>query len=347
MCNRYLLDDFLTTHKVEFHEFAHIQGDSPLGPRGNVENSHNVEIENLLFLCPTCHLIIDNNPEEHPLNSLIDMKRKHEERVMFATGQTIKKQVLPITFLSKIGKHEVTINDEEIREAIISDGFLPSDGNVIDLSSKSTVPDGDKDYYKERSRDLLISFIRYETLIKKSRVMLFALAPMPLLFLLGTLLKKDSTVFIKQRSRTQQSWVWETKRSSPIIFKLKEPEAYHSNCEVALSISLSANIEEIRVKTALPNCDLWEIHVDFPNHNLVKTKKDIESFSQFVEMVFSSMQKCYGNEKPFHIFPAMPASLAIEFGRSYMSKAYNPLVVYDSITQGHFQLSLKIPYEEG
>lgn len=66
-------------------EEAHIVARKPGGPRGSEPipgggQDHDV-YENLVLLCPNHHTLIDSNPEDFPVTSLLEMKRTHEQRV--------------------------------------------------------------------------------------------------------------------------------------------------------------------------------------------------------------------------------------------------------------------------
>ena len=61
-------------------EQAHIVSRSRRGPRGHEARPEGGfdSYGNIILLCPTHHKIVDNSPEQHTRNRLIDMKRNHE-----------------------------------------------------------------------------------------------------------------------------------------------------------------------------------------------------------------------------------------------------------------------------
>jgi hypothetical protein len=65
--------------------------------------------------------------------------------------------------------------------------------------------------------------------------------------------------------------------------------------------------------------------------NIVKNKNMIDQFSKIIMKSFSELKESYGMEKPIHVFPVMPNSFAIEFGRARMPKVYNSIVIYDQV----------------
>jgi hypothetical protein len=61
-------------------EMAHVLPHSKMGPRsGEIcdEESNPDLFENLILLCPSCHTIIDKNPESYPRVILLAWKRNH------------------------------------------------------------------------------------------------------------------------------------------------------------------------------------------------------------------------------------------------------------------------------
>lgn len=63
-------------------ELAHIKPQSISGPRGTLDNNNNNdEFENIAVLCPTCHTLIDKNPDLFPDEKLIKWKNQHEEAI--------------------------------------------------------------------------------------------------------------------------------------------------------------------------------------------------------------------------------------------------------------------------
>src|SRR5689334_10015301 len=64
-------------------EMAHIKGERPEAPRydplqsDQERNSH----KNLLYLCPSCHTIIDKQEKTYPVEFLLKLKSDHEKWV--------------------------------------------------------------------------------------------------------------------------------------------------------------------------------------------------------------------------------------------------------------------------
>lgn len=78
------------THEKKYNKayIAHIVADSLDGPRGDPERSEKLanEISNLMLLCDPHHTLIDKDVANHPEDRLVEMKRKHEERIARITA---------------------------------------------------------------------------------------------------------------------------------------------------------------------------------------------------------------------------------------------------------------------
>ena len=81
-CNRRLYKDDLTWDEFNNSNVAHIVASSPDGPRGS-EYSYELsdKLDNLMLLCPSCHKLIDNDPNKYTVDLLRQMKMEQERKV--------------------------------------------------------------------------------------------------------------------------------------------------------------------------------------------------------------------------------------------------------------------------
>lgn len=82
-CNKVLHTDILTNKKCNSAYIAHIVGDEPTGPRGDIKRSKLLanDINNLMLLCDTHHRMVDEDEITYTEPCLLEMKRQHEERI--------------------------------------------------------------------------------------------------------------------------------------------------------------------------------------------------------------------------------------------------------------------------
>lgn len=330
-CGIYLYEDFLTKSPTRFAEHAHIIADSDEGPRGDEEYIEYKEgVDNLMLLCSNCHTIIDKNPKEFPVEHLRKLKTEHEERVrqLLSIPKDNKAQV--VIYHTRIFQKEVVFNLNAIRSSVVADGFYPL-GTFIDISNKSTITDDAKDYYDLHVLDLETNF-KYELnkfRENKGKIFLYALAPQPLLIKLGTLLNKTFDVTVKNLSR-ETGWCWGDDKDK-VAFKVNKPNTFNSYNSICLKLSVSDEIVNQRIENVLgEDVDIWEITVPDPKLYKITKENDLRNFSLTVNSVMNEMKNVYGQNKPIHVFPAVSNALAVEFGRCYMPKVYNSLVLYDA-----------------
>jgi len=336
-CNIYLKEDFLTKNPAEFRECAHIIADSDDGPRGIPGTLDKENVHNIIILCPTCHKIVDDDPTTYHIDYLIDMKKNHEERIKYLTSLTYDKRVIHVVFHSKIGVKSILFQKQQLIKAILEEEKYPDNTVLLDLSVQTSIGDNEESYYKEATREIDTLFALYESTIMSNATHLFALAPQPLLIYLGTKLQSVSDVTVRQRSRENNSWSWFDKNSS-IDFQIVEPSKISRNNQVALIISVSDNVQEERISSILSGVDIWYVKCDNPNMNIIKNADMIEKFKESAMKCFSIIKDIYGNHSPIHVFPAMPNSLSVEFGRVWMPKINNSLILYDQILNGEHKV---------
>lgn len=64
-------------------EVVHVIAKSDYGPRANADMGPEYleSYDNLLLLCPTCHTMVDKEPERYPCHQLIEWKRNHIAKI--------------------------------------------------------------------------------------------------------------------------------------------------------------------------------------------------------------------------------------------------------------------------
>lgn len=104
-CHKDLIT-FFNSGKISFlKELAHIIAQKPKGPRGDeiLELSQRDEYDNIIILCPTCHSLVDANPDEFSITLLKDWKQKHEDilnlmftDLLFNTRKELRSAIDPL-----------------------------------------------------------------------------------------------------------------------------------------------------------------------------------------------------------------------------------------------------------
>lgn len=77
----YKNQDFLIEENSIIGEFAHIEADSPIGPRANPNNLRNNSSKNIILVTRNEHKIIDDQVEKYPVEDLLKLKGEHEKKI--------------------------------------------------------------------------------------------------------------------------------------------------------------------------------------------------------------------------------------------------------------------------
>lgn len=335
-CNRPLFKSPLTQEQVNISEKAHIYSFSEMGPRGwgpFITNRKQInELANLMLVCQDCHKTIDQDTDGSRYSAalLIKCKDEHERRIAIVTGVNPSKKSHIILYGANISDQTSKLQPEASKYALFPDWY-PAEENPICLSMSWEGKDKDPAYWKTEANNLDASFNRQiRPLLDShecSHLSLFALAPIPLMILLGSLLTDKMPAQVYQLHREPQTWEW---LSGPDNFKYRiNPPASVSNAP-ALVISLSDKIAHPRITEVLGEAvSIWELTIEAPHNDFLKSKEQLSEYRKIVRQIMVEIGIAHGKQTPLAIFPAIPVACAIELGRVRMPKADGPWIIYD------------------
>lgn len=328
-CNKPLYVHDITSDKCNIAELAHIIGDSLNGPRGDKEHSELLakDPNNIMLMCHDCHKYIDKEGlENFPDEVLFAMKKKHEERVERLTSMKEDMQANVVTYGSIIGSQFPDLSYPQIQEAL-QPNYYPAQERCIDLGGNWPTATEWDEYWKREVENLEYTcknkILYYLDRWEHKRIALFAFAPMPLLIKLGTLLNNKHEVEVYQKQRSG-GWKW-LQEEIHTNYIINRPEDTQS--DPTLVLSLSFPIGE-RIKKNHPEASIWEMTIEKPNTDYLRSKQQLYDFGRQVELLMDEIDKA-SKGKPLHLFMSVPVACAIEFGRVWMQKANSPLYIYD------------------
>lgn len=327
-CNEPLYVHGITMDECNLSNCAHIIADSPNGPRGTAESAKLAKASNnIMLMCPDCHWYIDHDgKDKYDAETLFAMKKAHEARMEFLTGLKEDLQANIVTYRANIATHMHEFSFEQLQEALLPD-YYPSSRNIIELGYNIYSGDSWKEYWRREEENLIYNckskILDNLDRWQYRRIALFGFAPMPLLVRLGTLLNNKHDVVVYQKQRLG-GWKWINEESS-IAFIVNKP--YDNSGNPVLVLSLSSSIID-RVKRARPEASIWEITIDNPNTDFMKSKELLYEFGRTVENVLDEISKA-SHQKAIDLFLSAPISCCIEFGRVWMQKANSPMNIYD------------------
>lgn len=333
-CPRYLFEHHLTHKRFNLAQMAHIVAFSELGPRGDVlDRPADINnLDNLMLMCHACHKQIDDFPEEFSRETLEGYKKAHEDRIRLVTSASPDRQTSALIITSKIGGKPVKISPAEIIEAVSPRYPATRNGTIIDLTN---IEDVGEDFYKVATK-LVKSKIEYfldSAMMdeKTNHLSLFALAPIPILVYAGNLLSNKVPSDLFQKHRDTKNWKWKNE-GELVQYKIVTVKEGTDRKKVALVLSLSGKIQlEDLPSEVINDATVYEITLenDLPHPLFLNQKQDLINFSVIYQQTLRQIGTNHGKLDELHLFPAIPAPVAVVCGQELMPKIDPVLVVYD------------------
>lgn len=346
-CNRYLFEHHLTHKRFNFAQMAHVVAFSELGPRGNVTDrpADINNLDNLMLMCHPCHKQIDDFPEEFSRETLEEYKKAHEERIFLLTSASPDRQTSALILTSKIGGKPVKISPAEIIEAVSPRYPATRSGTIIDLD----IDDVGEEFYKvatKRVKNKIEWF--FDSVMpdeKTNHLSFFALAPIPILIYAGSLLSNKVPSDLFQKHRDTQNWKWKTDGEFT-KYRVDQIQQGAAEKKVALVLSLSGKIYLDDLPSEIvKDATVYEITLenDSPHTGFLQQKQDLINFGIIYQRTLREIGANHGKLDELHLFPAIPAPIAVVCGQELMPK-YDPvLVIYDDDKRvGGYQKILEV-----
>jgi 5-methylcytosine-specific restriction endonuclease McrA len=355
LCARYLIDSrFNFLHDAQLvGQIAHIVAaeGGPKAPRGDASltSAERAREENLLLLCPDCHLSVDNldNVGRFNVEWLQQRKVEHEERVRRATSFETLHRTLVVTTSGPIRGSHVRVSDRQISEALIDAGLVVhvEDGAVGHITIEL---DGDlaSDYAWRRTRDIIDDRIEKLTGIhdtasrKPDHISVFALAPIPSLVYLGSRLddKISIKVFDHRRGEGDKAWCWPPQAVDPAQFGVTPTHATDPGArDVVAILNVSATVHEKNVpaKLAAYPAILLSPADETPRAGLIGSEVSLNNAADAWIQLLGQVEALWPGAERIHLLAAIPASLAVRVGTHRMRDAQPDLVTYQLTDAGY------------
>ena len=358
-CSKYLFEHPISLSDVNLSKHAHIYAFSEDGPRGD-DPSRPADIhgiDNLMLMCGDCHDEIDKNKALYPAPRLIEMKREHEERIRYLTGLGPESRTSLLILRGQIADRPVDISFDEMRDAVAPMYPIDRKGRVIDVSNLGD--DRAPGYFENAARVIRLGmkdfYARQVDGTAPRHVSVFALASIPLLVLFGRNVSDKIQVQFYQRHRGQpQPWKWQDDADGNLNFDTELLKDGADRSRIGLILSISGKM----ARDTLPrdihdNCPLFEISVadELPDVRVLRRHQDLDEFRRVYGRLLSRITAEYPECRELHLFPAVPAPVAVMCGHERLPKVQPTLCVYDNTAQPdgkkQFVLRLKIDdYEQ-
>ena len=335
-CNKLLIGDLVAGKRTgKFGYIAHIVADEAGGPRGDAVRSPQLaqDIDNLMLMCPVHHKAIDvDYLADYPEDVLLAMKAEHEDRIEIVTDMDVDRVSHVVRFAATIGQRDTLVTTRSIFSAMPPDHH-PAEGRTIDIELiGSERKDHEEAYWIEQNENLERLFARKikERIEQREirQLSVFALAPQPLLIRLGTLLGDIVPVSVHQKHREPDTWKWLPDQPR-IAYKVNEYSG-RKDVPVALKLALSATVNDERITSVLgEDTAIWSITCDQPGNDIMRRRDDLSAYKKLLRDLFDRIKAYHGEGALLHVYPAVPASAAVEPGRVWMPKADLAMKIYD------------------
>lgn len=347
-CPRYLMEHPVTLTEGNFAQVAHVVAFRTDGPRGHLRsrprNIHS--LQNLMLLCPQCHKLIDDNPQDYTRHTLSEYKRRHEKWIKQATGLSPDKKTALLVFSAPIGKQTVSISYDHMLEAVAPRYPISREGLEIDLTNLLAESSAVTAVAKQNIADRLARYFEPEGEWQRTgHVSLFALGPMPLLIFLGSQLSNKVSTDLYQRHRDSESWTWK-KSGPPVKYRFRALQTGSDKNKVALLLCLSGCGPRDNLPAQIDaTYSVYEITLDgtTASPTFLSLREDLERFRIAYQDALAEITKEHWGLTEIDLFPAVPAPIAVLCGRETLPKTHPALRVYDyDKTQGGFTYQLTV-----
>jgi len=348
-CNASLIGDLIAGREDgTFGFIAHIVADTPGGPRGDLVDSPRLakSLDNLMLLCAGHHKIIDVVAvADHPADLLRAIKRDHEAQMEFLTGIQPDRASHVLRFGADIGRHQALVSSQDLFDALRPHRH-PAQRATLDLEIVGCpYQDHEPEYWalqqpnlQRKFADLARGRIERQEI---RHVSVFALGPQPLLIELGRQLGDILPAAIMQRHREPATWAWQPDQPA-VTYEVREPAA-NTPGPIAVKLAVSATVTDDRIEAALGgSAAIWSLTARDPHNDILRRPEDQAEFRRLMRGLFDRIKARHGQEAEIHVFPSLPASLAVEVGRVWMPKADLPLQVWNQHPGAGFRPALQI-----
>nr|WP_306798052.1 SAVED domain-containing protein [Pectobacterium carotovorum] len=341
LCGVDLMHDYRAGKPMRWGEVAHILPASPKGPRGRDDHdetkaeSLTSDTANLMLLCPTCHDKIDRDADGYPESDLSGLHQAYLERVRLAATTPDGGRAIPVIVQSQ---HFATINDIPVRDLLVA---MSSEGlTAFDHPIKITFPApshrGRDAHYWQSIQDSVQHQLEHQltrrggTYGDAPTLAVVGLADIPALIMLGQSLGDRSKRLLFSYNREHQLR-WPNQSAEPPKFLFSPP--MDGEGPIALVLSISAQVPPRDVEEALPGARIAELTIPEPSYAMVQNRRVIHAFRDALQTHLSQLEAMTADT--IHVFAAIPAALAIEFGALLTTQHQHAYLIFDRDKDNH------------
>jgi hypothetical protein len=329
-CNRFLLEHHVTFARGNFAKKAHIVAYSGGGPRALEDFDRQVidDETNLMLVCPTCHDLIDGDPGFYTVELLRGYKQVHEGRVYRLTDISISGSPRVIALSACVRGQAGSITDPEIGKALHPEAVDPRDIVRFDFNEFDDRAPGYWTTIGYEVRKRIQSYIDNPPAGQSTQpIQVFAVARMPVLILMGSLLSSKVPAEALNRHATRDDWQWQEDDRTDFKWSWLERNDVRKPVVV---VSLSGKI----AKEAIPaefqhGRSIMEITVrdGNPRRTCLSSSEAQRRFRDCYQDALAQLRVT--RPESIDIIPAIPVAGAFHIGRDVLPTFDPPIRVFD------------------
>jgi hypothetical protein len=298
-----------------------------------------------MLLCPGCHEKIDKDSGGYPIEDLSVQHEAQIVRIRLAAASPAHFRAVPLLVLSK---HFATLNqirDYDFLRAMSAEGLHATCQPIrVILPELPASGIRDEQYWRN-----VADQIHHELATRLNRagpesadlLAVAALADIPALVLLGQALGDRMPRMLFSPNRTT-GLLWPEPRAESPEFLFDAPD--DGSGPLALLLSLSARIPRADVIRALPGARVAEFSIAEPSIGMVRNRGVIAAFRDALQKRLSELEA--EEQSPIHVFMAIPAALAVEFGALLTTQHRHAYTLYDRSQSGLFEIALELDHSQ-
>jgi hypothetical protein len=335
LCGTNLTRDFRVGTPMRWGEVAHILPASPKGPRARSEHDEGRaqaltnDCDNLMLLCPGCHDQIDRDAEGYPESDLSPLHAAFLARIRLAATTPDGGRAIPLIVQSQ---HFATVNDIPVRDlltAMSAEGLTAFDHGIKIVFAAPGPRGRDKAYWQSVKDDIQYRLqqqlrVRGGVYGDAPVLAVVGLADIPALMMLGQSIgdRFNRQLYSVHREHRLR---WPNEDANPPEFHFTLPT--EGDGSIALVLSISAYIPMRDVNEALPGARVARLDIAEPSYGMVQNRRVIHAFRDALQSGLSQLEAL--TEDPIHVFAAIPAALAIEFGAVLTTEHQHSYQIFD------------------
>lgn len=333
-CNQYVWREGLTLKEDNFAHMAHIIAASSNGPRGNSLLSPEMakDFDNLMLVCLDHSKLVDgSNSEGYSVEDLQKYKQAHENRIRIQTDLQPNVSTTVFRFIANIGERPVAIALKDTYQAILPRFPADDKGVLMDYTNRPGRGEVNfwESFFDEIGAQVHRELAPGNDRPRPSHISVFALGPIPLLIKLGHAIGNIIPADLFQKHRDTEDWKWKPESNEPFEYTIHEIDG-SDNKNIVLILSLSGKIHYEEVyKNFEGKPHVYEISIETPNPGFLNQQSQLKKFREVYRKLLSQIRNHHGPDIMIHLFPAIPAPIAVLCGREILPKSDPKVIVYD------------------